>query len=503
MSTNSAPTARARKRWGTRSRCRKTRCFAEGLHPINLWPCQGRRNRLSSPTPMKRLAFFFALVFASPAAAVQVTLPTGAKAEVFSRGDLVDVLAVLQLLGVKVGFSAGSGSYVASAGSHEVHFTPGGSLAVVDGELVSLPGPVRQWEGRVVAGVETVKALLAPLGFRLVVASGGLVFLASGEVPVLEATLQVAGGTAALRFVGVFEKPGFVQEKNGFRLVFSRTVQLASVPGGEGVLAGVTLQEQELHFLLAPGWQVTGSEYQESHGHFEVRFARQTPALGPSPRRAGVLVVLDPGHGGEDEGAKGPTGVLEKHLTLAIARQVAAELQKVGVTVRLTREGDEAMGLADRVALANRLQADCFVSIHANAAPARGARGAETYFMSAEASDRDAAQAAERENAAAGAVQLILWELAHVANLEASSRLALELQTRLNRLSGIRDRGVKQAPFAVLTGATMPAVLVEVGFLSNPEEEQRLASPSEQARLAATLAEGILAFLRSRPTPTP
>ncbi|MFN3412702.1 MAG: N-acetylmuramoyl-L-alanine amidase, partial [Thermoanaerobaculum sp.] len=102
-------------------------------------------------------------------------------------------------------------------------------------------------------------------------------------------------------------------------------------------------------------------------------------------------------------------------------------------------------------------------------------------------------------------VQLILWELAHVANMEASSRLALELQTRLNRLSGIRDRGVKQAPFAVLTGTTMPAVLVEVGFLSNPEEEVRLSSPAEQERLAATLAEGILAFLRSRPavTPTP
>jgi N-acetylmuramoyl-L-alanine amidase len=149
------------------------------------------------------------------------------------------------------------------------------------------------------------------------------------------------------------------------------------------------------------------------------------------------------------------------------------------------------------------LQADCFVSVHANAAPARGARGAETYFMSPEASDTQAAQAAAQENAVDNSVQLILWELAHVANLEASSRLALELQTRLNQLSGLRDRGVKQAPFAVLTGATMPAVLVEVGFLSNPEEELRLASPAEQARLAGTLAEGILAYLRSRPAPTP
>jgi N-acetylmuramoyl-L-alanine amidase len=452
---------------------------------------------------MKRLALLFALAFAAPSPAVQVTLPSGTKAEVFSRGELVDTLALLQLLGVKVGFSAASGSYVASAGSHEVHFTPGGSLAVVDGELVSLPGPVRQLEGRVVAGVETVKALLAPLGFRLVGGASGITVQLASELPVLEASLQVAGDGATVLLAGLGEKPRLVQEKGGFRLVFSRTVQLASVPAGEGVLAGVNVQEKELQFLLAPGWQVAGSEYQEGLGRLTVRLARQAPAPGPSARSAGVLVVLDPGHGGEDEGAKGPSGVLEKHLTLAIARQVAAELQKAGVVVRLTREGDEGVGLADRVALANRLQADCFVSIHANAAPARGARGAETYFMSAEASDREAAQAAERENAAPGAVQLILWELAHVANLEASSRLALELQTRLNQLSGIRDRGVKQAPFAVLTGATMPAVLVEVGFLSNPEEEQRLASPAEQGRLATTLAEGILAFLRSRAAATP
>ncbi len=437
------------------------------------------------------------------ASAVEVTTLSGSKVEIFSRGDLVDLLALLQVAGVKVGFSAASGSYVASSENHEVHFTPGGSLAVVDGELVSLPGPVRQLENHVVATVETAAAILRPLGFRLLGNARALSLVAAGQVPVVEASVQVAGETATLVLFGLQEKPRVVPETDGFRVLFSQSVQLASSPAGGGVFSGVQVQERELRFFLVAPWQLAGSEFQENPLRLSLRMVRQGAAPPKAQARTQPLVVLDPGHGGEDEGAKGQGGLVEKNLTLTLSRLVAAQLQKAGVAVRLTREGDEGVALVDRVALANRLQADCFVSIHANASPARAARGAETYFMSAEATDAEAAQAAARENAAAGDVQLILWELAHVANLEASSRLALELQTRLNQLSGIRDRGVKQAPFAVLTGTTMPAVLVEVGFLSNPEEEVRLSSPAEQERLAATLAQGILAFLRSRPTVTP
>lgn len=446
------------------------------------------------------LAFFLA---SGLAAAVQVTTLSGAKVEVFSRGDLVDLLALLQVAGVKVAFSAASGSYVASTETHEVHFTPGGSLAVVDGELVSLPGPVRQLDNHVVATVETAAAILRPLGFRLLGNASALALVAAGQVPLLEATLQVGGETATFVLSGLGERPRVSAEADGFRVVFSQPVQLASSPAASGVFSGVQVQEKELRFFLAPGWQVSASEVQDNPLRLAVRLMRQVSPAAKPQAKSQLLVVLDPGHGGEDEGAKGSGGLVEKNLTLTLSRLVAAQLARAGVAVRLTREGDEAVALADRVALANRLQADAFVSIHANASTARGARGAETYFMSPQASDAEAAQAAARENAAAGDVQLILWELAHVANLEASSRLALELQTRLNQLSGIRDRGVKQAPFAVLTGTTMPAVLVEVGFLTNPEEEVRLSSPAEQERLAATLAEGILAFLRSRPTATP
>lgn len=454
---------------------------------------------------MKRIPVLLLLVMSFPQLlkAAVVTTPTGSKAQVFSRGDLVDVLALLEIAGAKVGFSAASGSYVASTGGHEVHFTPGGSLAVVDGELVSLPGPVRTLEKHVVATIPTCGAILKPLGFQVVGTASSLRVVAGGTTPVLGASLEVSGDEAMLTFSGLPEAPRVLAEENGFRLLFTQPVQLLAAPSGQGVLSGFQVQERELRVILTGPWELVQQDFSQEAGQLRLKMERQVQVVRKSEPRVAPLVVLDPGHGGEDQGAKGPGNLLEKDLTLMIAKAVGSRLQQAGVTVRFTREGEETVSLSDRVALANRLQADCFVSIHANAAPTRGARGAETYFMSLDASDPEAAQAAAIENASAGQVQLILWELAHVAKQEASSRLALELQTRLNRLSGIRDRGVKQAPFAVLTGATMPAVLVEVGFLTNPEEELRLASPLEQARIATAVSDGILAFLNTQVASAP
>jgi len=121
------------------------------------------------------------------------------------------------------------------------------------------------------------------------------------------------------------------------------------------------------------------------------------------------------------------------------------------------------------------------------------------------ARSRSAAASAARENATAGAdtVELILWDLAHVANLNASARLARTLQERLNALQGIRDRGIRQAPFVVLTGATMPAALVEVGFLSNPDEATRLLTTEYQTELAIALADAVIEYLKTPSPATP
>lgn len=219
-------------------------------------------------------------------------------------------------------------------------------------------------------------------------------------------------------------------------------------------------------------------------------------------------IVLDPGHGGEESGAVGPSGVQEKQLTLLLARALEARLESaLGVRVILTRTEDVQLPLETRTAIANQNKADLFVSLHLNSAFGSDARGAETYFLSTTASDERAARAAELENrpAAGGGdggddplhdLQLILWDLAQTHYLEQSQELGTLIQGELNSALSLRDRGVKQAPFVVLMGAAMPAVLVELGFLSNPEEERRLQDPAYRAELTSALVRAIARYKR-------
>ncbi len=452
----------------------------------------------------KRLATAVVLLLLPLAsAAVTVTTPQG-PTEVFARGDLLDVVALLRLAGADVQYAAAAGSYSASAKDHEVQFTPGGSLAVVDGRLTPLPGPLRLVEGHVVGGLPTASALLGSFGWTVRGTAMAPELVRVGLAEQLEISVVRAANGTTLVVRGTKQRPRVSAAPGSVTLQFITPVSLARPVVPEAELQGAELRGNVLTLRLAAGTEVASSYPLDDPPRFILRLG-STAAVAPvATPRTGTLVVLDPGHGGEDQGAKGPAGELEKEITLAVARATAARLQVAGVTTRLTRDGDEAVSLTDRTALANRLVATMFLSIHANASPARGARGAETYYMSADASDPQAAQAAARENASAPAdtLQLILWDLAHVANLNNSARLARTVQERLNALQRIRDRGIRQAPFVVLTGATMPAALVEVGFLSNAEEASRLLGRDVQEEIAAALAEAILEYLRS-PTPAP
>jgi N-acetylmuramoyl-L-alanine amidase len=224
------------------------------------------------------------------------------------------------------------------------------------------------------------------------------------------------------------------------------------------------------------------------------------------------VAVVDPGHGGEHDGAIGPSGLKEKDVALQISRRVAARLVAQGALVLLTREGDDALELPARAALANQAEADLFVSIHLNSMPTHSTRrvsqGVETYFLSADASDASAKAVAARENAdriagtapdPANPVSGILDDLWMVEALSESSRLAHALQAKLVAATGAENRGVKQAPFLVLAGARMPAVLVEVGFVSHEAESRRLADPEYQERIAGAIAQGIASFRAGLP----
>jgi N-acetylmuramoyl-L-alanine amidase len=210
------------------------------------------------------------------------------------------------------------------------------------------------------------------------------------------------------------------------------------------------------------------------------------------------VVVLDPGHGGSNTGAAGVVeGLYEKRVTLALARAVARRLEAGGVRVVMTRDDDRYLSLRERARLANLAGAALFVSIHCNASPARAQRGFETYILTPEALAVDAAairgaDGPERPGVDAETARL-LDDLERGASLEASARLAARVQARLAEARGAAtDRGVRQAAMDVLMGPTMPAVLVEVGFLDHPVEGVELLRRQTRERLADALARAIL-----------
>lgn len=228
----------------------------------------------------------------------------------------------------------------------------------------------------------------------------------------------------------------------------------------------------------------------------------RVPAAGVEARDR-PRVVLDPGHGGSNPGARGAVdGVHEKQVTLAIARRVAELLAARGIDAHLTRDRDRTMTLRQRVADANQRAADLFVSIHANASPARIQRGFETFVLTPAGVDVDArALRAETGTPRRGidpAIALVLDDVERGAAQWEAAELAATVQDHLREVRGEGgDRGVRQDAHHVLLGATMPAVLVEVGFVDHPIEGREIADPATQERIAGAIADAIASALET------
>ena len=229
-----------------------------------------------------------------------------------------------------------------------------------------------------------------------------------------------------------------------------------------------------------------------------------------APSEGRHLVVIDPGHGGYDPGTEAAGDVAEKDLALQLARRLRDALAAGGIDARLTREGDTFLALAERTQLANRQRADLFVSIHLNSSPDANTAGIETYYLN-NTTDRATIRLAHMENDVAGGysapaepnLNYILTDLRQQdkANESASLARMIEAETiaDVGVSMGIRlnDLGAKQGPFYVLIGALMPSVLVECGFLSNPEEARRLQSPAYQQALAGGIARAVMHYLNA------
>ncbi|WP_461210979.1 N-acetylmuramoyl-L-alanine amidase [Desulfocurvus sp. DL9XJH121] len=239
---------------------------------------------------------------------------------------------------------------------------------------------------------------------------------------------------------------------------------------------------------------------------------RRAEAEGKRPAGAGGYsvrrVVLDPGHGGFDPGACGRGGLMEKDVALDVALRAQAVLSRTapGLEVHLTRRGDYFLPLSARTAEANRFAADLFVSLHVNAGERRAARGVETYSCSERASGLEAERLAVQENAAAGldpadaagspglSLEEIVFRFERRRLWETSARAARRVQGALAGMLPMPDRGAHSADFYVLRRARMPALLLETGFISNPQDEAALKNADYRARVARAVAASVAAL---------
>ena len=225
--------------------------------------------------------------------------------------------------------------------------------------------------------------------------------------------------------------------------------------------------------------------------------------------RKGLVIVIDPGHGGKDPGAIGRYGTKEKTINLQVAKKLKKILEdELGAKVILTRNHDVFVPLRERSRLANRVGANMFISLHCNYERKRRTRGVETYFLSVARTKWERAV----ENLENGAlkyetkgntepidvVKYVLSDMAQAQFLKESQTLAMYVQENLSGLLKQHNRGVKQAGFYVLVGTYMPAILVEMGFISHPSEERRLKTSKYQWKIARGIAAGIKQFLQNR-----
>jgi N-acetylmuramoyl-L-alanine amidase len=239
---------------------------------------------------------------------------------------------------------------------------------------------------------------------------------------------------------------------------------------------------------------------------------REAPPRKPeAPSLQRRLVVIDPGHGGHDPGAIGVRGTLEKEITLDISREIARKLRGTrGVSVRLTRDDDIFLPLADRVAVARDAGADLFISIHADSAPNREARGLSAYTLSDKASDDFSFALAKQENLADGAGGIDLRHTrpqvaAILSDLVARHTVSASLMAKSSLIEGagqslrLLDNPKRSANFAVLKAPDVPSVLIETGFLSNERDEELLRDRSQRRRIADVLSRELAGLLTSAP----
>lgn len=446
----------------------------------------------------------------------------------------LDDLATLFQLQIRE--DAAAGAVTATYKNQTLVLTPDQSLVSASGRLVSLPSPLVRQGRRWLVPIEFVSRALAPIYDTRLELRPASRLLIVGDLRVPRVAVQYDDGPASLRVtfeitpranavvtqeqgrllvridgdtIDAVIPPAPTQQQmlSAIRAVEPNTVQMdlgprfsafrASPPVSSGAAAVLTVE------LLA-----AGADSSAAPGAPNAPGAPYAPAAPALPVFTGArrptisTIVLDPGHGGDDNGVTGTGGALEKNVTLSVARRIKAVIEgRLGMRVLLTHQDDNRLDSAGRAALANNNKADLFISLHANGSPRPATRGATIFTLSLDRVGEDARRQsqADREvlelfGGGTRDFSLVEWELAQAAHLDGSHAFAGILDQKLRTTAGLPSVGLQRAPMRNLAGANMPAVLIEMGYLSNAEEERLLTSTEFQGSLATAVTEAVVAF---------
>jgi N-acetylmuramoyl-L-alanine amidase len=417
-----------------------------------------------------------------------------------------------------------AGAITVSARGRTIILTPDQALASAGGRLISLPAPPARAGSRWLVPIEFInRAMTSVYDGRLELRRQSRLLLV-GDVRVPRVTMRFEPMTNAARLtIDAAPRAASTVSQDGTRLTIAFEADLldVTVPAiqPQGIVQGIRVPDATtLGVELGPRFNAfrATSQTLDNSSRLVIDFvgAVETtaapPAAPPPPAPASDLpplsppvpalrtIAIDPGHGGEDAGARGPGGSLEKDLTLAVARRLKATIEgRLGIRVLMTRDDDRAVPLDQRTSLANNNKADLFISLHANGSPRPAKTGASIYVASFP--DGGAAQVAASERVAvfgggSREIELVPWDLAQIRFVDQSSNLAALLQQELQERVPLDARPVTRAPFRVLESANMPAILVEMGYLTNEGQEKQLADGSFQAAIVQAIFDAVMKF---------
>ena len=445
-----------------------------------------------------------------------------------SGQELIALDDVVSLFGVSVREDALAGGITITYRGRNIVMSADQPMASVSGRVVTLPSPVVRAGRRWLVPVEFLTRALAPIYDQRIELRRNSRLLIVGDVrvpqvgarvdapgPPTRATLEIIPPSP----VNVTTEPGRVMLR-----VDADALDLSVPPAGAGLIEQIRAGDQPTTVAVVLNARAGTPRVVQTTADNVTRVlievpsnapvetaappapppapAAEPPALVTTPRPALQTIVIDPGHGGEEVGARGRSGSEEKAITLDVARRLRGLIEaRLGVRVILTRDDDRAVAADERAALANNSKADLFLSLHANAAPSPAVAGAEVFHLRLDREGEDARRAAEAEavslpvlGGAMRELEVIQWDLAQARHVETSGVLAGMIEEELRKRVTMGPRPVQQAPLRVLVGANMPAALIEMAYLTNPEQEKVARTEAYQSLVAQAIFDAVVRF---------